>query len=303
MVLACSCMAPAQEDTLSLEDLIQQGVAWAQENLDPAVFRALGEVDQEKVQQFFEAVQKQLQGEYVLDLAELQKTAVAVVPLLEAHEETRPYAAWLTTRLDYFAAADEMKRAAPPPKVEPGQPPKPAPNPAPEVERQVWQKQLDKRPLPKGAEAYASRLKTVFAAQQVPKELVWLAEVESSFDPAARSPVGAAGLFQLMPRTAQSLGLSLRPRDERLQPEKSAAAAAKYLKYLHGQFHDWPLALAAYNAGEGRVRGLLTKYKATRFDKIASHLPAETQMYVPKIDATLQRREGVTLAKLAVPRS
>ena len=303
VVLACSCVALAQEDTLSLEDLVQQGVEWAQENLDPAVFRALGQLDQDKVQQFFEDVQKQLQGEYVLDLAELQKTAVTVLPLLEAYEETRPYAAWLKTRLDYFAAADELKHTALPPKVEPGQPPRPAPNPTPEAERKVWQKQLDKRPLPKGAEAYAARLKTVFAAQQVPKELVWLAEVESSFDPAARSPVGAAGLFQLMPRTAQSLGLSLRPHDERLQPEKCAAAAAKYLMYLHGQFHDWPLALAAYNVGEGRVRGLLTKYKATSFEKIASHLPAETQMYVPKIDATLQRREGVTLAKLSLPRS
>jgi membrane-bound lytic murein transglycosylase D len=101
-----------------------------------------------------------------------------------------------------------------------------------------------------------------------------------------------------MPRTAKSYGLSLWPIDERLQPEKNAAAAARYLKYLHGEFKDWPLALAAYNAGEGRVRNLLSLYKTQSFDKIATHLPAETQMYVPKINATLLRREGVTLAQL-----
>jgi membrane-bound lytic murein transglycosylase D len=140
-------------------------------------------------------------------------------------------------------------------------------------------------------------LKPVFAAQGVPPELVWLAEVESSFNPSARSPVGAAGLFQLMPPTAKSLGLAARP-DERLDPAKSAGAAARYLKYLHGKFNDWPLALAAYNLGEGRLQKLLERYRVRTFDQVATHLPAETQMYVPRIDAVLQRREGLTLAKL-----
>ena len=286
---------------MSLDDLVKEGAEWIQENIDPDVLRALGAADQGKVEQVLRDVQQRFQGEYVIDLAALKETAIAVLPLLEAHEETQPYAVWLRARLDYFELADEFKRTAPPPKIEPGLPVKPVPNPEPEVQRKAWQKQLEKRPLPKGADVWVARLQPIFMAAKVPKELVWLAEVESSFDPRARSPVGAAGLFQLMPRTAKSLGLSLSPRDERLQPEKSAAAAAKYLKYLHGQFHDWPLVLAAYNAGEGRVRGLLSKYKTTSFDKIATHLPAETQMYVPKIDATLLRREGVTLAKLTTP--
>jgi len=133
----------------------------------------------------------------------------------------------------------------------------------------------------------------------VPPELVWIAEVESSFDPRARSPAGAAGLFQLMPATAQRFGLrSSWPWDQRLKPEPSARAAAQYLSFLHGKFKDWRLALAAYNAGEGTVQDLLTRRKAHSYDAIARELPAETQMYVPKVEAILLRREGVRLAEL-----
>jgi membrane-bound lytic murein transglycosylase D len=70
---------------------------------------------------------------------------------------------------------------------------------------------------------------------------------------------------------------------------------------LYRQFGDWRLALAAYNAGEGRVQRLLDRHKTRSFDRIARHLPAETQMFVPKVEATLLRREGVELAKLSRP--
>ena len=194
--------------------------------------------------------------------------------------------------------ADELQLTTPLPKVEPGKPPKPVPNLTLEKTREVWTKKVAQRPWPKAASDYVPSLKPVFAAQQVPPELVWLAEVESSFDRKARSPAGARGLFQLMPDTARRFGLSLFPRDQRIQPEPSARAAAQYLKYLHGRFKDWPLAVAAYNAGEGTVQRLLERHKARSFDRIAVHLPAETQMYVPKVEATLLRREGVKLAKL-----
>jgi len=298
IVLTSASLAQAQEDVITFDDFLQTGEQWVQENIDPNVLRSLDDPNQQKVLQLLNNLQQQLQGEYVVDLASLKEAATAVLPLLETYDETRPYAAWLKTRLDYFELADQFKRTFTPPKVEPNQPPKPIPNPEPEVERKAWQKQIEKRPLLRGSEPYVDRLKPIFATQDVPKELVWLAEVESSFDPLVRSPAGAVGLFQLMPRTAKSYGLSLWPVDERLQPEKNAAAAARYLKYLHGEFKDWPLALAAYNAGEGRVRNLLSLYKTQSFDKIATHLPAETQMYVPKINATLLRREGVTLAQL-----
>jgi membrane-bound lytic murein transglycosylase D len=122
--------------------------------------------------------------------------------------------------------------------------------------------------------------------------------VESSFDPRARSPAGAAGLIQLMPATAKRYGLRTWPLDHRLRPDDSARAAAKYLDYLHTHFKDWRLALAAYNAGEGTVEKLLQKHKARTFDEIATHLPAETQMFVPRVEATLARREGLKLSQL-----
>jgi membrane-bound lytic murein transglycosylase D len=234
-------------------------------------------------------------------LAALNNTAAAVLPLLEKWKATQPYAPWLRTRLEYLDVADEFRRSLPPPKVEPGQSPTPSANPSPELERKAWRKKVANRPRPTSAVELAEHLKPLFAAQGVPTQLVWIAEVESSFHPEARSPAGAAGLFQLMPSTSQSLGLTLHPKDERLEPEKSAVAAAKYLKYLHQRFRDWPLVIAAYNAGEGNVRSLLDRHQVKTFDQISTRLPAQTQMYVPRIDAIIQLREGVKLAELKIP--
>jgi membrane-bound lytic murein transglycosylase D len=270
-----------------------------QENFDVQLLDLLPELDQEKVQQLFRDLQARFGGAYVVDIAALKSTAQTVLPLLESYEETQPYATWLKTRLDYFEVAEQYRATNAPPKVAPGQPPQPIPNPSPQVERKLWRRQLASRPVPKGAE----QLKVIFAEQKAPTALVWLAEVESSFDARARSPAGAAGLYQLMPATAKRLGLSLWLRDERYSAEKSARAASQHLNYLHGRFKDWPLALAAYNAGEGHVQRLLDKYQTRSFDGIATHLPAETQMYVPKVDATLQRREGVSLAQLPPPKA
>jgi membrane-bound lytic murein transglycosylase D len=293
--------ARAQEDAITLDDLVDSANEWAKENLDEDALSALQDVDREKVKQFLKEIQKQLHGEYVVDLASLNDTAKAILPLLKGHEETQPYAAWLQARLDYLEVAEELRPAIPPPKPEPGKPPRPAPNPTPEKEREVWVKKLAQRPWPEAAKPYVPRLKPIFAAQKVPPELVWVAEVESSFDSRARSPAGAAGLYQLMPATAKQYGLKTWLPDQRLRAEDSARAAAKYLQHLHGQFKDWRLALAAYNAGEGTVQRLLGRHDARTFDAIAAHLPAETQMYVPRVEATLARREGLKLSELKTP--
>jgi membrane-bound lytic murein transglycosylase D len=111
------------------------------------------------------------------------------------------------------------------------------------------------------------------------------------------------GLFQLMPETAKSLGLLLTPWDQRFQPEKNGRAAAQYLKHLHETFGDWRLSVAAYNGGEGLVNRLLEKRAAHSYDEIAGDLPTETQMYVPKVEATILRREGVALQRLKTPKT
>lgn len=300
--LAAASPVSPQQGEISIEDALQMGADFLQENLDEDLLDALNQLDSNQTAAFIRSFTQQLQSEYVIDLAELRKTANTVIPLLDSYEETAPYAAWLKARLDYLQAAEEFKRIIPPPKPVPGQPPPKRPNPTPEQELKVWRSIVAERPVPKAATPYVKTLKPIFAAQGVPAQLVWVAEVESGFNPRARSPVGAAGLYQLMPATAKSLGLSARLPDQRLDPEKSARAAARYLKYLHGRFKDWKLALAAYNAGEGRVMRLLEKQRVKTFEAISPKLPAETQMYVPKIEATLLKREGITLARLPAPK-
>jgi len=301
MLLFVSGALP-QEPPPQLDDLTQSVEQWVRENLDDRVLQALKETDQQRVRNLFGELMRDFQNDNIYDLAALKETASALLPLLLQYEETRPYAEWLQTRLDYLDTATELRRRMqPPPK--PGVPAPPLPRPSLQLQRSVWNKQLEKRPLPPRAQTYVPQLKPIFAAGGVPSQLVWLAEVESSFNPNAKSPAGAAGMFQLTRPTAKGLGLSTWLPDERLNPEKSARAAAKYLRYLHGRFGDWRLALAAYNAGESRVDGLLKKSKTRTFDAIASRLPAETQMYVPKCEATLKKREGLALNNLRMPKA
>ncbi len=300
------CAAPAQEyelDTNALKQVLESTEQWANENLDEDVLSAFQPADREKVERFIRNLVEAFQSEYVLDLASLRSTATVVLSLLEAHGETQPCAAWLKSRLDYLEAAEELRRVAPRPTLMPSQPPKRPANPSPSAARKVWRKRLADRPWPRGALELVPKLKPIFARERVPPELVWVAEVESGFNRRARSPAGAAGLFQLMPATAKRFGLRSWPRDQRYQPEPSARAAARYLRQLYSQFGNWPLALAAYNAGEGTVQRLLDRHRTRSFNRIATRLPAETQMFVPKVEATVLRREGVALGKLKPLRS
>jgi soluble lytic murein transglycosylase-like protein len=296
-------VAQADDDTFTLPDVLQGAQQWAQENLDTNVLNAVSNADTAGEQQFFDDIQQRFQGDYVVDLAALRQTAQTVLPLLESRDETRPYAAWLAARMDYLDVADEIRLTIPPPTVQTNQPPPPAPNPPPQMERELWMKKVSASPWPALAKEYVPELKPIFAAQNVPPALVWVAEVESGFDRRALSPAGAAGLFQLMPDTAKRFGLSLWPRDQRYQAEPNATASARYLKYLYDRFKDWRLALAAYNAGEGTVQKLLDRYKTDNYDAIAGYLPAETQMYVPRIEAILLQREGADLEQLSAPQS
>jgi membrane-bound lytic murein transglycosylase D len=297
-LLAGALSSLGQTNTVTIDDLMQSAQDWAKDNLDENVLRALQNTDQEKVRQLFSAIQTNFQGEYVVDLAQLRDTARTVLPILESYEETAPYAAWLKAHMDDLDAAEELRVLIPPPKIIPGQPSPPRFKPRAEQIREIWIRKISQRPVPEAAKPYIGELKPIFARQKIPAQLVWVAEVESSFDSSARSPAGAAGLFQLMPDTAKRYGLRTWPFDQRLDPEPSGRAAAAYLGQLHKEFKDWRLALAAYNAGEGTVRNLLKRHKADSYDAIAPHLPAETQMFVPKVEAMIQKREGINLDQL-----
>jgi membrane-bound lytic murein transglycosylase D len=262
------------------------------------VLDQLGQIDQTKVQQLLKQLQDTLDQDYVLDLASLKDAASAGLTLLASNPDTEPYAEWLRPRLDYFDTALDLDQGIAPPRPTPAQPEPRKPAPTNRQKSKAWATTVKARPRPAGAAQYETKLKAIFTRNSVPKELFWLAEVESGFNPKAQSPAGAVGMYQLMPATAKSLGLSTWPLDERKNAEKSADAAARHLRALHKQFNDWPLAVAAYNAGAGRVKSKLDAKKSKSFDDIAHKLPSETQMFVPKLNAILQLREGKSLEQL-----
>ena len=268
--------------------------------------------------QFWHSIERALQSHQLIDLAWIRPEAEIALQILEHVPLAAPYADWLAQRMDYINAAWNVLHDYSPstvrptpatPRTRPLQPhsPRPPVQVPPHEDKRLretarstekWTQQLQDRPAPANARQWVPELKEIFKNEGIPPELVWLAEVESSFNPAARSPAGATGLYQFMPATAQRFGLALTPQDDRLDPRKSARAAAQYLKILYRRFDNWPLALAAYNAGEGRIGRLLREHDGLNFEDIVEHLPVETQMYVPKIDAVLALREGRDLSQI-----
>ncbi|HIJ42251.1 MAG TPA: LysM peptidoglycan-binding domain-containing protein, partial [Deltaproteobacteria bacterium] len=125
----------------------------------------------------------------------------------------------------------------------------------------------------------------------LPEELSWLPLIESAFKVRALSSARALGLWQFIASTGYRYGLN-RDRwvDERMDPEKSTAAAIAYLKDLHQIFGDWYTALAAYNCGEGRVLRCIKTQRINYLDHfwdLYEKLPSETAFYVPKYLAVL----------------
>lgn len=132
---------------------------------------------------------------------------------------------------------------------------------------------------------YLTMIRRIFAREGVPLMLAYLAAVESNFHPLARSKAHAVGLWQFTAPTARRFGLRIRQPwyDERRDPESSTYAAARFLAYLYDRYQDWELALAAYNAGEGRVNRALTRARAEGApeDYWSLALPAQTRGFVP----------------------
>ena len=297
VALPVAAQTPAKPPPPATDDLYELGKKLFDDLAPPEVKQQYEFPSKAQWDTFAVRLQRALEGGSLEELAGYEdeaRAALAGLRLLPGYED---YSDWLEQRIDEIQGAKQAGVPVPPPKpppTKPGvkQPPPPAPPSVPYYG--LWLARVRARPMPARAAALMPRLRAAFVAEGVPPELAWIAEAESSLNPAARSPAGAKGLFQFMPDTAKAMGLGTFLPDERTDPDKSARAAARYLKSLHDKFGSWPLAFAAYNAGEGRVRRALTAKGATDFAGVASSLPAETRMYVPKVCALVALRAGVT---------
>jgi membrane-bound lytic murein transglycosylase D len=147
----------------------------------------------------------------------------------------------------------------------------------------VW---LERKPK------YEEMISAKLAENNMPQDLIYLAMIESGFNPKAYSRAQAGGLWQFISETGQRYGLTVNKQvDERNHPDKATDAALAYLTDLHDRFGSWYLAAAAYNTGENRVgrimREVTGKERGTDADyyRISSRLPRETQDYVPMMIA------------------
>lgn len=139
---------------------------------------------------------------------------------------------------------------------------------------------------------YEPMISEKLAERDMPQDLIYLAMIESGFNPKAQSPAKAGGLWQFISETGRRYGLTVNKHvDERNHPDKATDAALAYLSDLHDRFGSWYLAAAAYNTGENRVGRIMKQVtgseKGTDADyyRISKLLPKETQDYVPMMIA------------------
>lgn len=132
---------------------------------------------------------------------------------------------------------------------------------------------------------YTEMIEKYLEASNLPADLKYLAIHESALLPRIKSRSNAVGLWQFMRSTGRLYGLKIdRYIDERRDPEKATVAAMRFLKELYRYYSQWPLVLAAYNGGHGRVQRALKMEKAQSFFDLS--LPEETERYYFKIVAT-----------------
>ena len=169
--------------------------------------------------------------------------------------------------------------------------------------RDWFQEALDR------GQQYMPEIRRVFAEEGIPQDLVYLALVESAFKTSAYSRAKAKGVFQFISATGRRYGLTVDPWiDERSDPDKATRAAARYLKDLYALFGDWNLAMAGYNAGEGKVLRGLSRYRKSDYWELRKTraLRRETKNYVPLIHAAIviakaPERYGFTITAEARP--
>ena len=140
---------------------------------------------------------------------------------------------------------------------------------------------------------YFNLIESILMQYGLPRELKYIAVIESNLSTAATSYKGAGGPWQFMPGTARQFGLTVNGYyDERRDYTKSTHAAARYLLTLYRQLHDWLLVMAAYNGGPGRVYSAIKKSGSRNFWSLQYYLPAESRTYVKRFIATHYIMEG-----------
>ena len=140
---------------------------------------------------------------------------------------------------------------------------------------------------------YFNLIDNILSQYGLPRELKYLAVIESNLSTGATSWVGAGGPWQFMPYTARDYGLVVnRALDERRDYYKSTHAAARYLLTLYSQMHDWLLVIAAYNGGPGKVYSAIKKSGSRNFWALQYYLPEESRNHVKKFIATHYIMEG-----------
>lgn len=143
------------------------------------------------------------------------------------------------------------------------------------------------------AQPYFNLMDNILISNGIPKEMKYLAVIESNLKPYATSWVGAVGPWQFMPGTGRNMGLVINNyTDERTNYYKSTQAAAVYLKQLYNQLGDWLLVIAAYNGGPGRVFSAIRKSGSNNFWELQNYLPLESRNHVKKFIATHYIMEG-----------
>ena len=140
---------------------------------------------------------------------------------------------------------------------------------------------------------YFNLIEGILTQYGLPRELKYIAVIESNLSTGATSYKGAGGPWQFMPYTARNFGLVVAGGyDERRDYFKSTHAASKYLLTLYKQFHDWLLVMAAYNGGAGRVISAMKKSGSRNFWDLQYYLPEESRTYVKRFIATHYIMEG-----------
>lgn len=141
--------------------------------------------------------------------------------------------------------------------------------------------------MKKTALPYFNFIDGILTQYGLPKELKYLAVIESNLKTNALSSAGARGPWQFMPYTAKDYGLVVNQNeDDRTDYLKSTNAAAKYLLHLYKDLHDWLLVIAAYNGGPGRVYSAIQKSGSRNFWDLQYYLPEESRNHVKKFIAT-----------------